>query len=1081
MKAKNLLKKAFLLLALMGGATSAWGDVTWPDANFLLLDGNDKNQISNGNSVSYTNQVGGTGATWSCNTSKYSYGNTSCTFYGNDFTKGLKHEGSTYTQVVTTATATLTIVQSLATNPTGSFDIETVGSDPSDRADINSFNPDKLLVSTYSGTQTVGGKTYKDVKVFKLHNLPAGTYKIYRGTSPTAQTYAVYMGVTYETTPTYAISSAMSNEGTGCSVSGAGTFLSGKTVTLTATAGAGKSFDHWELGGSNVSTDNPYSFTASATATYTAVFADATTYNITASVATGQELYGSVSPNGVTAVSEGDNHTITATPTEGYYFVDWTVDGVANASTNNPYTFSSVNAAHTIVANFEKKPVISFAAGEGTGTVPASVALSSKGSAYTVPAAYFLYKEGATLTGWRVDETTYAIGDVIASVTEDITLTAQYTTNTVALGDAAATVNWTFARNSGAPTLSYEGTQGVYVQHTTISDTRFDAVMQIDTRQDEGIIGSKGKLNNTTDATKAQVNKGTKFTIPASRGMVITVTATSTGSASVSSMKFDGNNADSYADGTLTYTYNGAATTIDIIDQGDNLYPSGISVSYPIRPTKWSTPTIAVGDFYFENKGYKVTITGEETLKVSTDGENYTTETSPYVTYATATTHYYAKSTGDGLSDSDVADKNVTNTFDGGKSYVAWIYESNYKNTPNNYDIATDALHTALKAMYNVVDVDIKNYKSSISDEQKTALNGNLDGADLVVISEATSGSSKGLLALKDIVGTVPMLNMKFYAYSADRWAWGTPKNVGTATADVKITPTLKNYKVLYGVTFDGDDVALFDYPNEQNHIQYVDSWTAEPSGDVVLANVNVSSNDKPVMHASTTQKYFALGISCDDFTKYNANAIAIVKNAAAMLIAGENLDAVQTSTTITPAYEKSTYVTTKILDFSNVEGGLKAYVATNAAAGVVTLDEVGVVPAGTPLMLVGTAGTEYTVPVAVSASAPETNMFRAGDGTTVFNGTTFDYILFTDGLFYKIGSGTVATNKAYLHCTSDPTAGGARELRISFGDDITGIEQIDNGQLTIDNSQDGKFIENGKLVIVKNGVKYNAAGAKLY
>ena len=181
----------------------------------------------------------------------------------------------------------------------------------------------------------------------------------------------------------------------------------------------------------------------------------------------------------------------------------------------------------------------------------------------------------------------------------------------------------------------------------------------------------------------------------------------------------------------------------------------------------------------------------------------------------------------------------------------------------------------------------------------------------------------------------------------------------------------------------------------------------------------------------------------------------------------------------ITPANNKSTYVTTKILDFSDVEG-LKAYVATAAAAGVVTMEPVGAVPAGTPLMLVGTADTEYKVPVVAEASAPETNMFEAGDGTTEFDGTTFDYILYTDGLFYQIGEGSVPVGKAYLHCDSNPTTPLARELRISFGDNITGIEQIDNGQLTIDNSQDGKFIENGKLVIVKNGVKYNAAGAQV-
>ena len=185
----------------------------------------------------------------------------------------------------------------------------------------------------------------------------------------------------------------------------------------------------------------------------------------------------------------------------------------------------------------------------------------------------------------------------------------------------------------------------------------------------------------------------------------------------------------------------------------------------------------------------------------------------------------------------------------------------------------------------------------------------------------------------------------------------------------------------------------------------------------------------------------------------------------------------------ITPAYAWSTYVAPAKLDFSGI-AGLKAYVATNAAAGKVTLEPVGAVPAGTPLMLVGTAGTEYTVPVAAEASALGTNMFEAGDGTTVFDDestTSYDYILFTDGKFYRIKTGTtVPVGKAYLHCDSNPTTPLARELRISFGDNITGIDQIDNGQLTIDNSQDGKFIENGKLVIVKKGVKYNAAGAQV-
>ena len=188
-------------------------------------------------------------------------------------------------------------------------------------------------------------------------------------------------------------------------------------------------------------------------------------------------------------------------------------------------------------------------------------------------------------------------------------------------------------------------------------------------------------------------------------------------------------------------------------------------------------------------------------------------------------------------------------------------------------------------------------------------------------------------------------------------------------------------------------------------------------------------------------------------------------------------LDVIEVPVAITPTYAKTTYVTTKALDFSSVEG-LKAYVATDASAGKVTLSEVAAVPAGTPLMLVGTAGTEYTVPVAATAEAPANNMFRAGDGTTEFDGTTFDYILYSDGLFYQIGSGSVDTTKAYLHCDTDPTTSGSRALAISFGNETTGISNVnanvkENGYYdlqgrSVAQPQKGLYIVNGKKVIIK-------------
>ena len=102
--------------------------------------------------------------------------------------------------------------------------------------------------------------------------------------------------------------------------------------------------------------------------------------------------------------------------------------------------------------------------------------------------------------------------------------------------------------------------------------------------------------------------------------------------------------------------------------------------------------------------------------------------------------------------------------------------------------------------------------------------------------------------------------------------------------------------------------------------------------------------------------------------------------------------------------------------------------------------------------------------------------MFRAGDGTTEFDGTTYDYILYSDGLFYQIGSGSVAVGKAYLHCDSDPTTSLSRELSISFGG-VTAVEAVEGAKVK---ALPIKRIVNGKLIIEKKGAIFNAAGQKL-
>ena len=184
------------------------------------------------------------------------------------------------------------------------------------------------------------------------------------------------------------------------------------------------------------------------------------------------------------------------------------------------------------------------------------------------------------------------------------------------------------------------------------------------------------------------------------------------------------------------------------------------------------------------------------------------------------------------------------------------------------------------------------------------------------------------------------------------------------------------------------------------------------------------------------------------------------------------------TAVSITPAYNKTTYVTTAALDFTAVDG-LDAYVATSANASSVTMTKVeAAVPAGTPLMLMGTAGTEYSVPVAATAEAVVGNLLVAGDGSTTIGGTSrYDYILYSDGLFYRANEGVLAVGKDYLHLDAEPSANA---LNIIFDDgDVTGINltpalsqskgvYFDLMGRKVAQPTKGLYIVNGRKVVIK-------------
>lgn len=185
-----------------------------------------------------------------------------------------------------------------------------------------------------------------------------------------------------------------------------------------------------------------------------------------------------------------------------------------------------------------------------------------------------------------------------------------------------------------------------------------------------------------------------------------------------------------------------------------------------------------------------------------------------------------------------------------------------------------------------------------------------------------------------------------------------------------------------------------------------------------------------------------------------------------------------------------ATFSSDYALDFSKATTGLEAYMITGHEGNVVTKSQVtGTVPAGTGLLLKGDAGS-YNIPIVGSSTTDvSANLMKAGTGAAISaeggmtkyvlgvsdNGTAGDT---SDDFaeFQKITatSATVAKGKAYLQFNEVISA-----RSLYFEDEVTGIANVEAAAET--KANEGKFIDNGKLVIVKNGVKYNVAGAKLY
>ena len=218
------------------------------------------------------------------------------------------------------------------------------------------MNSYQITATAYpsAGGSVTGSGTYNHFETCTLTATPNANYYFVNWTkngevvsTNASYSFTVTEGATYVAhfqINSYEIS-VTANPTEGGSVTGAGTYNHGSTCTLTATANTGYTFSSWTKNGSVVSSNPTYSFTVTENATYVANF---TLNMFTITVSADPAAGGSVAGGG--AYLYGENCTVSAMPTAGYTFTNWTKNGTV-VSSDATYTFTVTQDA-ALVAHF---------------------------------------------------------------------------------------------------------------------------------------------------------------------------------------------------------------------------------------------------------------------------------------------------------------------------------------------------------------------------------------------------------------------------------------------------------------------------------------------------------------------------------------------------------------------------------------------------------------------------------------------------------------------------------------------------------------------------------------------------------
>ena len=268
----------------------------------------------------------------------------------------------------------------------------------------------------------------------------------------------------------------------------------------------------------------------------------------------------------------------------------------------------------------------------------------------------------------------------------------------------------------------------------------------------------------------------------------------------------------------------------------------------------------------------------------------------------------------------------------------------------------------------------------------------------------------------------------------------------------------------------------------------YVGAGMILPSMKVNNADLSASSTWNTSMNISVN------GATAEQIAVYTYPTSYGQSTSTKTIAANENYDLYRLSDMLTkvevyspssvsvtiPSSGFATIASSYALDCANLPSGLKAYKVSEVTASGATLVEVTeAVAAGTGLILEGTAGSSYEIPVVASGTdISASNKLQAAVTATAVEANEV-YVLYNGEFCLVTAASTVPAGKAYLLDSDVPAASSARPLTIQIGDKATGINKVQGEEVQgseIYNLQGqrlvaptkGLYIMNDKKVIIK-------------